>query len=94
VLAGRGKQVLAGVLLHVVEPARPIHRAMHAIANVRRAVIHDVHDRAAIFVDDVDDAQGPDGADVERLTARSGIEGGAVTVASNSRREGSSSRTL
>ena len=71
------EEVLAGVLLHVVEAAGPVHAAVHGrpVDRVGEQVgdavtlVHDVHHRGA--------AEGPG---VVRLAARGGIEGGAVEV--------------
>ena len=56
----RGRQhVLAGVLLHVVEPARPVDGAVHGLPRREDASarFHHVHHVPVIVVDDVDDAQ-------------------------------------
>ena len=71
------QQVLSGVLLHVIEPAGPVHDARQPIAAGRRrqqvgdalALVHDVHHLDAAQV-----------AGVERLATGGGIESGAVEV--------------
>ena len=62
----RGRQhVLAGVLLHVLEPARPVDPAVHRPG--LDLALDDVHDAAVFVIDDVDDARGAERAGIERL---------------------------
>src|SRR5205814_3453821 len=70
--------MLAGVLLHVIESARPVDCSVYGIADLERAVLHYVGDRPAVIVDNIDHAQPPQGPGVERLAARRGIEGRAI----------------
>ncbi len=72
----RRQHVLAGVLLHVLEAARPIDPPAHRTA--RNLPFDHVHDAAVVFVDDVDDAGAAERAGIERLAAGRGIEGRAV----------------
>ena len=57
--------MLAGVLLHVIEAARPVDGAVHRLPGAsdrgrcRRVTSIDVGDRAVFLVDDVDDAAAP-----------------------------------
>jgi hypothetical protein len=57
--------VLSGVLLHVLEPSRPVDLASH----VTRLdfTFNDVKDLAVVPVDDIDDPRGAESASVERL---------------------------
>ncbi len=68
--------MLTGVLLHVLEAARPVDDAP------RRAeldwTLHQVQNPAVVAIDDVDDASGAEGAGIERLATGGRIEGGAV----------------
>jgi hypothetical protein len=91
--------MLAGVLLHVIEAARPVDLAADDVARVQRAG-HDVRDRAVVTIDDIGDRRTADRSGVERLSARCRIERSliegdfrcpattstATTVASNARR--------
>ncbi len=71
------KQVLAAVLLHVVEAARPVDGASDFARRDRR--VGDVRDALA-FVDDLDHRRVSDGSRIERLAAGGRIECGAVQV--------------
>ena len=73
----RGRQdVLAGVLLHVIEPACSVDGALHVRAG-RDYAIENVQDLVAL-IHNVDDASLAERACVERLTARGRIEGGTI----------------
>jgi hypothetical protein len=87
----RGKQMLAGVLLHVVDPARPIDLALdRANRNCRRRVMHNVVRYAYLGSDgrswrirdrhirDFQDFHLAETAEVVGLAARSWVECGAV----------------
>ena len=77
---GGRENVLAGVLLHVVEPALPVDGAMHHLSGfgVQGSGFDHMRDRSVLFVDDIDDAQRGEAAGVEGLAAGGGIERGAV----------------
>ena len=67
-IEGRRKHVLPRVLLHVIEPPRPVDRAAH----VRPAVegsLHDVTDLAILTIDHINDARAAERSRVERLPA-------------------------
>ena len=76
--------MLPGVLLHVIEPPRPVDLAVDRCPGVRgvRACltlgVHDVRDRAVFLIDDVHDAKAAERPGVERLAAGGGIEGRPV----------------
>ena len=55
----RRQHVLAGVLLHVIEAARPVDLAVHDLAGASAVPDDDVHDRAVVAIDHVDDAAPP-----------------------------------
>ena len=80
----RRQHVLPGVLLHVIEPPRPVDRAVHRSARARlrpRAALDTMcSDLAVVLVHDVDDHADAiaERAGVERLTAGGGIEGGPI----------------
>ena len=76
-----GEQVLAGVLLHVIEAAVPIDqcpRLAGRIGGQRRGQA--MRDASIVFVRDFDNRDAAECAEVERLPAGSGIEGRAVQV--------------
>jgi len=73
----RGEQVLAGVLLHVVEAARPVDRSGEPVTHDRG--LDDVGDAVAL-VDHVDDRHAAEPTGVERLAPGGGVEGGAVEI--------------
>ena len=92
-----GEQVLAGVLLHVVEAARPVDGAFDLRDAAERRIEH-VRD-AILFVDHFDHADAGERAEVEGLASggwdktrcgrdkRAGRQGSAsITRARNSRR--------
>jgi hypothetical protein len=56
------------VLLHVIEPARPIHTRGHLRAD-RQGAVHDVHDRPVMAILNVGDPGIAQCARVERLPA-------------------------
>ena len=71
----RRQHVLARVLLHVLEAARPVDPPCTA----RRDLAFDHCTMlAVVFVDDLDDAGGAERAGIERLAARGRIESRAV----------------
>ena len=72
--------MLAGVLLHVVEPARPVDRTLDAVP--RHGRIEQVRDPVAL-IDDVDHRRRAEAPGVERLAAGGGVEGGAIEVDSS-----------
>ena len=63
-----GEQMLPGVLLHVIEAARPIDFARHLAVRRerRRQTVRD----ALLLVHDVDHRHPGDGPHIERLSAR------------------------
>ncbi len=76
-----GEQVLAGVLLHVVEAAAPVDDAGGGAGGDqgiggRGEVVGD----AIALIDDVEDGDAAEGAGVEGLAAGGGVEGRAVEV--------------
>jgi hypothetical protein len=75
---GGRQHVLSRVLLHVVEAARPIQPPAHLLAHDDCSFgLDQVHDVGA-FVNYIDDAKRVEGAGIERLTARRGVEAGLV----------------
>ncbi len=74
----RRQHVLPGVLLHVIEPARPVHDPRHLHADVERRVQHMQDRPVGLAIDDVHHSPRPQRADVVRLAAGGGIEGGLV----------------
>src|ERR1019366_2681678 len=86
----RGRQyVLPGMLLHVIEAARPVDHAVNALADLQGlrvgptkagpyAVVDDMEDLSLLVVDDVNHAYAAERADVERLPAGGGIEARAI----------------
>ena len=73
---GCRKDVLTGVLLHMLEPSRPIDRAP------RRAeldwALDQVQNPAVVAIDHVDDASGTEDAGIERLATGGRIESGPI----------------
>src|SRR6267378_2645925 len=70
-----GKQMLAGVLLHVVKPARPVDAADHI--RTFRAAVDDMNDFVA-FIADVEDICIGDLAQVVRLAAGGRVKGRTI----------------
>jgi hypothetical protein len=64
--------MLPGVLLHVLESARPIDDTVH-IAGFDPA-LHDMQDGTIVSVDDIHDRRGSEPSCVERLSARCRVE--------------------
>ena len=73
----RGQQVLTAMLLHVIEAAVPIDGALDRLGRQGRGQA--VGD-AIVLVHHIDHRDSADGAGIERLPARTGVEGGAVEV--------------
>ena len=72
-----GEQVLAGVLLHVVEAAGPVEGAVDGpVWSGSGEAVRD----AVVLVDDFDNGDAGDGAGIEGLAAGGGVERGAVEV--------------
>jgi hypothetical protein len=69
--------VLPRVLLHVIEPARPVDRATHT-RPAAEGSLYDVSDLAVLTIDHIDDARLAERSRVERLPARGRIERGAI----------------
>ena len=69
----RGEDVLAGVLLHVIEPPRPVDRPVHAAPDRDLAVEHVPH-LTVVRLDDVDDERVAERPGVARLTAGERVE--------------------
>ena len=76
----RGKNVLPGVLLHLVEAVRPVDRARDARAF--RVAIEHVGDGFA-FIDDIEDWNAGDRSMVRGLSARVRIKRRAVEIDAN-----------
>src|SRR4051812_12656422 len=74
------KQMLSGVLLHVIEAARPVDLRGHLTSNFDRRRGGEYVRDAVILIDDVDDVLPGQGAEVVKLSARCGIESGSVEV--------------
>ena len=72
-IEGSRQHVLSRVLLHVIEPPRPVDDAVRAGAGLECAFEH-VRNRVIVAVDHVDDTNAVQGAGVERLSAGRGIE--------------------
>jgi hypothetical protein len=78
-LEGSGQNVLTGVLLHVIEAARPINHPCDHIRTLWQSLLKHVHDSAILLSHhDVDHRNPTQHPSIGRLTARVGIEGGAV----------------
>ena len=73
----RGQQVLTAMLLHVIEAAIPIDGALDRLGRQGRG--QEVGD-AIVLVHHIDHRDSADGAGIEGLPARTGVEGGAVEV--------------
>ena len=73
---GGRQHVLSGVLLHVIEPPRPIDRTVHGTGC--DAAVKDVEDSPSSCSTDVEDPGSAERAGVERLTAGGRIESGAI----------------
>src|SRR5437870_1918128 len=52
----RRQHMLPRVLLHVIEAARPVDRAVDGLTRSRRVAVDDVRDLAGVVVDDVKDS--------------------------------------
>jgi hypothetical protein len=76
-LKNGGEQVLAAVLLHVIEAARPVNRAGDSSRS--RWLLNDVRD-AVLFIDHIPHQGAVDGTGVEGLAAGAGIERRLVQV--------------
>ena len=76
-LEDRGQQMLAGVLLHVIEAPGPVNMAAHARVDLELAV-HKMANRAVLLVEHVDDLRLSKGPDVERLAAGRRVERRAI----------------
>ena len=74
----RGKEMLAGVLLHVIEAAHPIDAAV-CFGGVERGREY-VSDAPIVFVDNLGDLDAADGSEIVGLPAGRGIESGAVQI--------------
>jgi len=72
------EEVLAGVLLHVIEAARPIDRGID-LGDGRSGRRETVGD-AVVFIDHVDHWDAGEGAGIERLAPGAGVKSGAVEV--------------
>jgi hypothetical protein len=72
------ENVLPGVLLHVVEAARPIDAAAHLGPFGRGVALYDVEHALRLSVDALDDAGAAERAGVRRLPAAGRVEGRAV----------------
>ena len=85
------EQVLAGVLLHVIEAARPVDAAGDLVGSVEGRV-QDVRD-AILLLDHLDDAGDTARvSEIERLAAGGGIERGAVEIDAQAAGVGSTTR--
>src|SRR5439155_13689129 len=74
----RRQNMLASVLLHVIEPPCPIDDAVNDIPGPTSLFIDDVHHIAGFIVVDLNHSRVAERAGVERLTAGCRIETGAV----------------
>lgn len=70
------ENMLAGMLLHMVEAAVPVHHALHGLSHCQR-LGEGVHNLVVLFLH-VQDGDAAQSAVVGRLSAAFGIEGGAV----------------
>jgi hypothetical protein len=75
-IEGGRQDVLPGVLLHMIETARPIDAAVDLTFS--QLPFNDVRDRAVVSIDDVDHPCAAEIAHVVRLPARRRIERGAI----------------
>ena len=73
-----GQQVLAGVLLHVIEAARPVDEAVHDRAHLRGNAADHVHHVAHVVVLHLDDRCAGEGAEVVWLSAGGWVERRAI----------------
>src|SRR6185437_1445509 len=73
----RRKQMLAGMLLHVIEAARPVDLALNFVRHYRHGgyMRDDV-----LFVDYFENRRAAERANVKRLAAGSGIKSGSIEV--------------
>ncbi len=70
--------MLAGVLLHVIQPARRIDLALHRRSH-RDGFADEVQNRAVVIpIQHVDDVASTQAAAIEGLATGCGIEGGAI----------------
>jgi hypothetical protein len=74
------EEVLAGVLLHVVEPPRGVDRARHRVADRRRQRRGQQVGDAVVLVHHVDDRHAAQGAEVVRLATRGRVERRPVQI--------------
>ena len=72
---GRRQRVLARVLLHVIEPARPVHDALDQGARFERPVNH-VHDARGLMVDHIEHQASAQSTEIVRLSSPGWIESG------------------
>ncbi len=80
-IEGRRQNVLAGVLLHVVEPACPVDRAGYCLPHAHRGRIRSVDhvsDVAVLEIENVDDGPGAELPSIEGLAPGGWIEGCAI----------------
>ena len=78
---GRRQNVLARVLLHVVEAACPVDRAGHCLPDAYRGrirVVDHMSDVAVLEIENVDDGPGPELPSIEGLSPGGRIEGRAI----------------
>src|SRR5690606_6568480 len=73
---GLRENVLARMLLHMVEAALPVDFACHFVAP--QLPLHEMNDRPILAHEDVGDRPAVQRATVGRLPARRGVEAGAV----------------
>ena len=72
----RRQEMLTRVLLHVFETTGPVDRAVNRARP--QLAFDDMQDYAIVPVNHIDDLRSPECAHIERLTARRGIERGAI----------------
>src|SRR5271165_1158195 len=73
-----GKQMLAGVLLHVIEAPGPIDGTSNFTAALDRLLDH--MGDAIFFIDHLDDRSAPQRSPIEWLAARGWIKRGAIEI--------------
>ena len=72
------KNVLAGVLLNVIESPRPINSSFDGCADFRRAPLNDVEHAVVFVINALQDAFAVECSGVARLAAAGGIKRGAI----------------
>src|SRR6185503_10528925 len=75
---GLRQDVLASVLLHMIEPASPVDAPFDILAARGCRALHDVQDAVVTVVNTLNNARAVQYSGVARLSSASWIEGGAI----------------